>query len=115
MAYNTFQVMEMKADQRKKFLLENKFFMCKCDICELNYDYKPELRRALKVPARLKKRLRKKLNDTESLWEVLKLVINEYKHPCLEAKMIEMALVDAHLGGTNVSKVNSILEKSFKI
>ena len=101
MAYNTFQVLEITAEERRQFLLDNKFFKCECDACEHNYSYKPELRGALKVPAQLKRRLLKRPNDTKSLWELLKLVLNEYKYPSYEAKIIELMLVKAHMGGNN--------------
>ncbi|XP_033215333.1 SET and MYND domain-containing protein 4-like [Belonocnema kinseyi] len=113
-SYNTFQVIEMTVEERQKFMLQNKFFKCKCDICVRNYKYKCELKGVLKLPAHLKKKLRKKHNDTEILWEVLKLVLNEYKHPSWEAKMIEWALVDAHLGNTNLTQgLSGVLRRLF--
>ena len=102
--------MYMTSKERKDFFYNIKFFNCECEACENNYTYKPELKGALKVPKFLKNRLRKKPNDTESLWELLKLVVKKYKYPCLEAKRIEMALAEAHMGATN--KVN--LKTCFK-
>ncbi|XP_043471004.1 SET and MYND domain-containing protein 4-like isoform X2 [Leptopilina heterotoma] len=100
-AYMTHAVVEKTAAERKKFFNEMKFFNCECEACIRNYNFKCELKRRLKIPQKLKKKLINKPNDTKSLWELLKLVVNEYPGPCLEGKRIEFALVNAHLGSSN--------------
>lgn len=101
MAYLTNAVVEKTAIERKKFFSETKFFNCECEACIKNYNFKCELKRRLKIPQQLKKKLINRPNDTKSLWELLKLVVNEYPGPCLEGKRIEFAVVNAHLGASN--------------
>ena len=87
----------------------SKFFICECEACVRDYAFGLELRGAFKVPKELKYRLQNKPNDTEALWKLLKLLLQEYPHPCAEAKKIEMAIVNAYLGSDN-EKLCSTLE-----
>lgn len=107
-AYLTNAVVEKTAIERKKFFSETKFFNCECEACIKNYNFKCELKRRLKIPQQLKKKLINRPNDTKSLWELLKLVVNEYPGPCLEGKRIEFAVVNAHLGASNKEVPNTL-------
>ncbi|XP_051171324.1 SET and MYND domain-containing protein DDB_G0284059-like [Leptopilina boulardi] len=100
-SYMTHEVVNKTAEERKTFFRTAKFFNCECEACKMNYNFKCELKTRLKIPRQLKTKLINKPNDTKSLWELLKLVVNEYKGPCLEGKRIEFAIVNAHLGSSN--------------
>ncbi|XP_043471005.1 SET and MYND domain-containing protein 4-like isoform X3 [Leptopilina heterotoma] len=107
-AYLTNEVIVRTAAERKQFFNEYKFFNCECEACIMNYNFKCELKGRLKISPQLKRKLSNKPNDTKSLWELLKLVVNEYPGPCLEGKRIEFALVNAHLGASNEEVPNTL-------
>ncbi|XP_033215638.1 SET and MYND domain-containing protein 4-like isoform X1 [Belonocnema kinseyi] len=106
-AYCGFALVKMTTEERRKCLMETKYFKCQCEACEKNYTYKPELKGKFKVPLDLKKKLLKNPNDAESLWELLRLIFNKYKGPNLEAKAVENALVNALMGDLNYDVIDT--------
>ena len=103
--------MIMSSQERKNVMQKAKFFTCECEACEQNYTYDVELMGTLKIPVQLKNKLNHQENDTKTLWQVLRLILELCPRPSLEAKTLELALVEAYLGSDN--KVNLIFINVF--
>lgn len=107
-SYNSFEFVGMTAEERINNLQKAKFFTCECEACKNNYSFKFELDWT-QIPDELKDKVVKNPADKENLWRFLKFVLKMHKGPSLEAKTLELMIINAYLGSNFLVNLKSQL------
>lgn len=83
----------------RNVMLKNFFdISCDCEACAKNYKFKPELGTNVDIPNQLQQRLRKCRIDIDAMWELLKIINNSTRKPCLEVEILKYSISDAYYG-----------------
>ncbi|KAG6799494.1 SET and MYND domain-containing protein 4 [Apis mellifera caucasica] len=83
----------------RNVMLKNFFdISCDCEACAKSYKFKPELGTNVDIPNQLQQRLQKCRIDIDAMWELLKIINNSTRKPCLEVEILKYSISDAYYG-----------------